>query len=581
MVMTDASTSRVRRAGRRFAPFCFLLGLLAAAPAAAQQQGEGVAPPSPASTTNEELLRELKLLRQEVQEAKGLKDQVEGLKRELGALRRDQSVLPAAAPTVGMPATLPPGTAIVPPGMAPATAMPSPAPIGDLPSADPGFIEEELTVHHSGPASHPARVSPDSKPVHSEYKYQVGTGPHGGGGYFHFSDDDDEFTVNLTNQITVDGTFYDRQNIPTNEKGFNVPFARSFLYGNITKDWQYQVGVQGSLGSFNLLDLWMSYRFSDALSLRVGKGLAPPLYEYYAFSPALEPVITNSPLFQLAAKRPIGAMFSGTLFDHRVQYWSGVSNGAASTFYALHRNVEYNGAIDITPFKETDTAFEGLGAGVGFSAGEQDYKLNQGDGIGFTNNGEATTNASFVTSVGVPFFAYNPDVRTQGMRTVVAPHVYYYGRLSILAEYINFSRVLADRNTIGRSTQRGYYVNASYYLTGESDFKGNGFQGYATTEPLKPFIPSKGLYGPGAIQIAAQYAELNVGDGDFARGFADPTRFTNRMEQVMVGINWWPNRYTRLSFDYMWTWFNRAIPITGPEPIDSFNTFWFRYAMFF
>ncbi len=41
----------------------------------------------------------------------------------------------------------------------------------------------------------------------------------------------------------------------------------------------------------------------------------------------------------------------------------------------------------------------------------------------------------------------------------------------------------------------------------------------------------------------------------------------------MFGINWWPVKNTRLSFD--------PIPFTGGNPLSSFNTLWFRYAMFF
>ena len=68
-------------------------------------------------------------------------------------------------------------------------------------------------------------------------------------------------------------------------------------------------------------------------------------------SPALEPVITNSPLFQLAAARPIGVMALGSLFENRMQYWSGVTNTAKSTFYDLNRFVNYNGQVDFTPFR--------------------------------------------------------------------------------------------------------------------------------------------------------------------------------------------------------------------------------------
>jgi phosphate-selective porin OprO/OprP len=370
--------------------------------------------------------------------------------------------------------------------------------------------------------------------------------------------------------------------MPTIEQGFNVPFARTFIYGNVTRNWLYQIGTQGFLGQFNLLDVWGAYRFGDALTVRFGKGLTPPLYEYYGFSPAMEPVITNSPLFQLAGKRQLGVMATGNLFDGRLQYWAGLNNPGTSFWYALNDNVEFNGAVTATPFAPSDGIFKALGGGVGFSSGNDSYRLNPGQQIAFINGaGEPTTNSEFVTSTGIPFFTYNEGIIADGIRTRVAPHIFWCGRFSVLAEFMNFSRVLEDATTRGRSTQRAYYVNVSYWLTGERDYPGNGFQGYSTVAPLRPWRPSRGEFGPGAWQIAAQWSEFNAGTGDFARGFVDPTTSTNRMGQLMTGVNWWPNRYTRLSFNYVWTGLNRAIPINGPDPIVEWGTYRYRYAMFF
>jgi len=515
-------------------------------------------PPALPASSNEELLQELRRLRSEVEAARResgaanqLKEQVQQLQGELSSIRQSQTASSASGG-------------------------------GGASSGSGSSSSEETTQSHSSPGEPgPGSTQTEDLKLKATYKYQVGTGALGGGGYTRLADPDGEFSANLTSQITVDGTFFDRARLPTKEQGFNIPFARTFLYGNVTKNWQYQIGTQGFLGTFNLLDFWMSYKVGDALTIRAGRGLTPPLYEYTGFSPALEPVITNSPLFQLGAKRPIGVMFLGNLFGKRVQYWSGVTNSGTSTYYNLNRYVGYNGAVDFTPFQDPDSILNGLGGGVGFSASTERYALNQGSSTNFTNNGESTTNSSFVTSSGVPFFMYNPGVRADGNQTRVAPHIYYFGRFSVLAEYMDFSRELADANTRARSTQRGYYVNLSYYLTGESDFKGNGFQGYATVEPLSPFIPSRGQFGPGAWQIAAQFSELNVGTSDFAHGFADPGKSTNRLDQVMAGVNWWPNKYTRLTFNYVWTGLNRPIPIVGPGSIDTFGTAWFRFAMFF
>ena len=117
--------------------------------------------------------------------------------------------------------------------------------------------------------------------------------------------------------------------------------------------------------------------------------------------------------------------------------------------------------------------------------------------------------------------------------------------LSFLGEYIVHSRELTDGTTTARSTQHAFMLMASYYLTGERDYAGNGIQGFSSVEPIRPFLPSRGQWGPGAWQVAAQWSQFDVGRGDFNRGFIDSTLYTNRASQLMLGVNWWPVKNTR------------------------------------
>ncbi|APW60665.1 porin [Paludisphaera borealis] len=572
--MPDGDTRKTLIGRRRPTKLASLLAIVLIAGRVSLAQEAPTAPPLPASSVSadSELLKELRELRREVKEAKADVGRLQG---ELSTIRAYQST--PAPPVQHAPEPSSPGY-----DLQEGTGQGRPEGKGETTDEDAGVGDFPVPLTQSFHDAKRKTGAGDNFPLKGSYRYNgKGTGALGGGGYFHIGDENDEFTLNLTNQITIDGAFFDRQNMPTSFQGFFVPFARTFLYGNITKDWKYQIGTQGFAGQFNLLDMWMSYSFGDWLTLRAGKGLSPPLYEYYAFSPALEPVITNSPVFQFAGKRQLGVMATGNLFNKRMQYWSGIGNSGTSFFYDLNRNVEYNGAVTFKPFENSTTALNGLGGGVGGSVGEQHYSLQQSN-VSFLNGaGEPTTNSAFINASGVPFFTYNSNVSANGLRSRIAPHIFWFGRFSFLAEYMNFSRQLTDGVTSGRSTQRAFYVNASYFLTGERDFSGSGFQAYSTVTPLRPFIPSRGEWGPGAWQIAAQYAMVNTGTGDFARGFADPTTSTNRLDSVMVGLNWWPNKYTRLSFDYLWNGLNNAIPLNGPAPIDTFSTVWMRFAMFF
>ena len=380
--------------------------------------------------------------------------------------------------------------------------------------------------------------------------------------------------------MTLDGTFYDRPNLPTSEKGFNIPFYRTYLYGNVTKDWNYQFAVQGFLGQFNVLDAWIDYTVNDALHVRVGRMLSPFLYEYYGFSPAWEPVITNSLLFQVAGKRQIGAMAWGRLAENRAQYQAGVFNGVDGGFYDLDRHVDFLGSLSLTPWKGTGTIVDSLGFGAGIQVGRQNYALNAGNTSAFINGaGEPTLNFNYINSTGIPFFQYNNDVVANGLRTKIAPHLFWFGRFSVQAEYFWQQRHLADATTSGAVALHGYQVTTAYLLTGESR-SGDGLAGWSVVDPISPFIPSQGKYGPGAWELAFQYSELDVGTDSFRLGFANPATSASRLSQTMLGVNWWPNKYTRLSLDWMYDKLNRPIP-TGGQVLGHYNTFWTRAAMFF
>ncbi len=437
-----------------------------------------------------------------------------------------------------------------------------------------------------GRGSRTGERNPLGQKVNVEYKYNFA------GGYFNFADDDKEFVLNIQNMIAMDGTFFDRQEAPTREKGFNIPFQRLYAYGNVTKNWEYQISEQASLGGFNLLDLLVNVHYDDRLMLKFGRFLTPFYYQDYATFPMLVPTMSYSPLSNFSGQRQVGAMIWGKPFDNRVQYQLGIFNGIPDGYYDFDTNKDFAGSLTITPFKPyDDSPLRDLGFGVSAETGWQNYMLNRQQQITFiAGAGTPTTNRQFFTSTGVSFFEYNSDVRADGNRTRIAPHIFYYNRFSLLAEYVIQSRELANPTRHGMSVQRGFYVQTSYFLTGEKN-RGDGTGGFPTIIPNHPLNPSKGEYGPGAWELASMYTLLDVGTGDIARGFAAPT-WATRLNEVQVGMNWWPNKYVRVSFDWVYDRFNQSIPwpvnnsatgqTSGPvNPINQFTVFWTRMAFFF
>ena len=482
---------------------------------------------------------ELEALRQEVAETALLKDEVESLRTQLQRLEErlpDHDAGPRLA-QVPMPSE----DAYVP--SVPFAAPQAAAPPAGLPSATRG---SDLV---------------------GSYNYNFG------GGYLQLQKRDEEFTFQIQNQMTFDGTFYSLEDANTFEKGFNIPFYRLYFMGNFLENWEYLASVQALLGSFNILDMYFGYKFSDELNIRVGHFLSPFLYEYWAFSPAWEPVITNSPLFQLAGKRQTGGMLWGRLFDNVVQYQVGVFDGADGAYFDVDSHVDTIAEVTWTPFKPNGVeSWDSFGVGFSIQNGTQDYLLSDGSNFNFPfGNGEPTFNQNFVNSSGVPFFTYADDVAANGNRFKIAPQIFRFGQFSFLAEYVRWTRALTNGSTEIEEQIDAYYVNTSYFLTGER-YTGDGLLGYTTIEPLHDY---------GAIEVVSQFSQLELGNQSLTPGFAQPGQDATRLQQLMAGVNYWPNRYVRLSFDYVNVWTNRSVEVGSGQFADNYGIWWGRAAAFF
>ena len=440
--------------------------------------------------------------------------------------------------------------------------------------ADAGMITEDLYVPTVPFAAPQAAAIPAGMPSATNGSGLIGSYDYNfAGGFLQLKKQDEDFTFQIQNQMTFDGTFYSLEDANTFEKGFNIPFYRLYLMGNFLENWEYLASVQALLGSFNMLDMYLGYKFADELNIRVGHFLSPFLYEYFAFSPAWEPVITNSPLFQLAGKRQTGGMLWGRLFDNVVQYQVGVFDGADGAYFDVDSHVDTIADVTWTPFKPNGVeSWDSFGIGFSIQNGVQDYLLSDGSNFNFPfGNGEPTFNQNFVNSSGVPFFTYADDVASNGNRFKIAPQIFSFGRFSFLAEYVRWTRALTNGTTQIEEQIDAYYVNTSYFLTGER-YTGDGLLGYTTIEPLHDY---------GAVEVVSQFAQLELGDQSLTPGFAQPGQDATRLQQLMAGINYWPNRYVRLSFDYVNVWTNRSVDVGSGQFADNYGIWWGRAAAFF
>jgi phosphate-selective porin OprO/OprP len=125
-----------------------------------------------------------------------------------------------------------------------------------------------------------------------------------------------------------------------------------------------------------------------------------------------------------------------------------------------------------------------------------------------------------------------------------------YGSASVQAEYqrLHVNRYDGPHDAPFRDlTFDGYYVQAGYFLTGESP---NYYPRFATlwrVQPFKEFDPEAG--GWGAFEIAARYSHIDLDDGvnDLAGGGIRGGVGDN----YTVGLNWYLTALTRISVNYV------------------------------
>ena len=149
---------------------------------------------------------------------------------------------------------------------------------------------------------------------------------------FEFSTEDEELTLKLRALVQADAKYF----LPSNQSpvtdGFYVPRARLYFDGHLTKPIEYQVALQESFDSFNLLNVFLNFNYDKRFQFRFGRFKTPYTYEFYKIliwnTLAPERSVYNN---NFGLNRQVGAMAWGELFDNRVEYAVGRFDGARNS----------------------------------------------------------------------------------------------------------------------------------------------------------------------------------------------------------------------------------------------------------
>ena len=157
------------------------------------------------------------------------------------------------------------------------------------------------------------------------------------------------------------------------------------------------------------------------------------------------------------------------------------------------------------------------------------HKFRNNDAVGFAQRPEAHLAPDFIDTGDI--LADSVDLLTPEVALVLGP-------LSLQAEYYR-AFVDASAPGVGSRDFAGFYLLASYFLTGESRRYDTSRAAFGRVAPRSNFDMQGGR---GAWELALRYSRMDLDDGSVSGG---------QLDDVTFGLNWYLNPNVRTMFNYV------------------------------
>lgn len=294
-------------------------------------------------------------------------------------------------------------------------------------------------------------------------------------------------------------------------------YFEGLIYGNV----EYKLQLDFAGGDADLKDVYLGLLDFPVGKLRLGHFKEPFSLEeltsskYITF---LERALPNA----FAPSRNAGFMLHSSAFEDRMTWAAGVFRDTDD----YGEDVD-DGGYNVTGRVTVLPIYEDKGASLLHLGAAYSYR-NPDDALRYRERPEAHLTSRFVDT---GTFA-SDRVDLWGLEAA-----WVSGPLSVQAEYI---RTDADRTGAGSDVDfDGYYVQASYFLTGEHRNYKASSGAFSRVKPKNNFR----LGGsPGAWEVALRYSELDLDDKDITGG---------RLENMTAGLNWHLNPNMRIMWNYV------------------------------
>ncbi len=305
--------------------------------------------------------------------------------------------------------------------------------------------------------------------------------------------------------------------------GTELRRARIETEGDVSPRWGFELGVELGGGAAELKDAYLAYSGWDGIRLRVGQQKEPFSLEEQTSSKYItfmERALPNA----FAPDRHIGIGLGGG--TDRTRIAAGLYGDAYDDDPAAEGDEGWGAALRLTHAPVSAT---GRTVHVGASAS---YRQPDSAGkVRFRARPE-----SHLTDV--RYANTGKIANTRRVLSYGAEAAWVHGPVSVQGEYM-LARV-TRRGGLDTLRFDGYYLYASWFLTGESRrYK----EAKGAFGKVKPRLPS------GAWELALRYSALDLTDADVQGGEAGG---------VTVGVNWYASPVIRLMANVVFVDNNRA-----------------------
>ena len=327
----------------------------------------------------------------------------------------------------------------------------------------------------------------------------------------------EDFQFKIGGRIMLDFAFFDEDaSVGDIEDATEFRRARLYFAGLIYNNVDFKAQYDFAGGDADFKDVYIGYKGVELGHIKVGHFKEAFSLEELTSSKYITFMERSLPIEAFAPSRNTGIGINSTALDDKLTWAVGL-------------------------FRETDGFGEGEGSDwnvtgriTGLPVQSEEMLLHVGLALSYKNTSEVQYRSRPESHL-APRVVDTDGFTADNVSLVGLESALVCGPFSLQGEYILSSPDMAAG--VADPDFSGYYLCASYFLTGEQrKYKASS----GTFSRVKP-NENVGV-GPGAWEVGARYSSLDLTDAGIAGG---------EIDDITLGVNWYLNPNTRVMLNYV------------------------------